>query len=322
MPNIAISYRRADSSAIAGRIFDRLVAQYGMEAVFMDIDNVPFGVDFRKHIQDTLRQIQVLIVIVGPNWSGALGTRTARIQNETDPVRVEVETALERGIPLVPVLVDGAKMPSETEVPKSLNDFAFLNAAEVATGRNFHTDMDRLIGAIDGILVANPNSPTSDSLAWKSRTSTSDSARTETAALESEVKSPAGWSSYVMRYFVLPVLVLVIAHHLIINSFDLSTVYLRIAAIVIPLFFGFLLFWQDQGSHRLAIALGAGLGLVAVTGMTVLEGLNSGDSIMPATRFEWKENVEYWVSIALSFFAGSMLARVFVALLWKTRGRF
>src|SRR5579862_6125194 len=70
MPRIAISYRRADSSAIAGRICDALLAQYGKESVFMDIDDIPFGIDFRSHIQDVLQRTEVLIAVIGPNWLG------------------------------------------------------------------------------------------------------------------------------------------------------------------------------------------------------------------------------------------------------------
>src|SRR5450631_403018 len=149
MPKIAISYRRSDSSAITGRIFDRLAAHYGKESVFMDVDNIPFGTDFRSHIRAVLEETQVLIVVIGPHWLGADAAGTVRMSQDTDPVRAEIEAALARNLPLIPVLVDGAKMPGSAELPASFNDFAYLNAAEVATGRDFHPHLDRLIGAID-----------------------------------------------------------------------------------------------------------------------------------------------------------------------------
>src|ERR1700681_575386 len=154
MPKLAISYRRSDSSAITGRIFDRLAARYGKESVFMDIDNIPFGADFRAHIQAVLREAEVLIIVIGPRWLGADAAGTVRISQESDPVRAEIEAALARSMPLIPVLVDGARMPSSAELPASFNEFAFLNAAEVATGRDFHHHLDRLIGAIDRAVAA------------------------------------------------------------------------------------------------------------------------------------------------------------------------
>ena len=70
MAKIIISYRRADSNAITGRIFDRLVARYGRDAVFRDIDNIPAGVDFRVHIADAVRDSDIMLAIVGPKWAG------------------------------------------------------------------------------------------------------------------------------------------------------------------------------------------------------------------------------------------------------------
>ncbi|HVV60528.1 MAG TPA: toll/interleukin-1 receptor domain-containing protein [Pseudolabrys sp.] len=153
MSKVIISYRRSDSAAIAGRIRDRLVARYGEDSIFMDIENIPFGSDFRTHIRDTLLQSDVLISIVGPKWLGRAKGGGGRMAAETDPVRIEIETALQGRIPLIPVLVNGARMPDAGDIPESLKDFAFLNAAEVDTGRDFHQHMDRLIQAIDGIII-------------------------------------------------------------------------------------------------------------------------------------------------------------------------
>jgi len=110
MPKIAISYRRADSEAMTGRIFDRLIAHYGKDAIFRDIDDIPPGIDFRVHINQTLLKTNILLAIVGPQWLGMASDGGAdRIQEETDPVRVEVETALRRRVPLIPVAVLGAE---------------------------------------------------------------------------------------------------------------------------------------------------------------------------------------------------------------------
>ena len=162
MPKIAISYRRADSEAMTGRIFDRLIAHYGKEAIFRDIDDIPPGIDFRVHINQTLLKTHILLAIVGPQWLGMASDGSAdRIQEESDPVRVEVETALRRRVPLIPVLIGSTKMPSSDLLPPSLKDFAFRNAVKVDTGQDFDYHMDRLIRSMDAILEQAPKSPPS-----------------------------------------------------------------------------------------------------------------------------------------------------------------
>jgi nudix-type nucleoside diphosphatase (YffH/AdpP family) len=148
MPKIAISYRRTDSD-VTGRIFDRLVQRYGRNSIFRDIDDIPFGIDFRKVVNDALQGTDALIAIVGPNWRGARTFGAARINEANDPVRIEVEAAIQRDIPLIPVLIGGAVMPKPTELPNTLRDFAFRNAANVDSGRNFETDVERLMSSMD-----------------------------------------------------------------------------------------------------------------------------------------------------------------------------
>src|SRR5580693_4462717 len=70
MSKITVSYRRNDSDAITGRIFDRLVAHYGPDTVFRDIDNIPPGIDYRRYINDALATTDILLAIVGPQWAG------------------------------------------------------------------------------------------------------------------------------------------------------------------------------------------------------------------------------------------------------------
>ena len=131
MPKIILSYRRSDSDAIAGRIRDNLALYYGNESVFIDVDNIPFGIDFREHIRKAFGEHDLMLAIVGNKWTGARKGGRTRIQEETDPVRVEVEMALERRMPLIPVLVEGARMPKAEELPEPLKDFSFRNAAEI-----------------------------------------------------------------------------------------------------------------------------------------------------------------------------------------------
>src|SRR6185295_6796757 len=132
VPNILISYRREDSDAIAGRIRDRVAGQYGESRIFMDIDSIPFGLGFRKQVQNALMRNDIVLAIIGPKWLGATRGGVARIADETDPVRIEVETALKRGIPVIPVLVNKAIMPKPGDLPEGLKELSFLNAAEVS----------------------------------------------------------------------------------------------------------------------------------------------------------------------------------------------
>ena len=150
-PKIVVSYRRSDS-AMAGRIFDRLVQHFGKSNLFIDIDNVPFGVDFRKHIDDALQTSDLLIAIVGHNWLGTQADGKSRMANAADPVRVELETALRRELIVLPVLLDGASMPDPAELPDSIRDFAYRNALEVEAGRDFNVHIERLIKAIEQTL--------------------------------------------------------------------------------------------------------------------------------------------------------------------------
>jgi len=117
MPKIIVSYRRSDSQAMAGRIYDRLSAHYGDESVFMDIDKIPFGTDFREHIRKVLLDGDILLAVIGPNWLGKTADGGSRISDDADPVRVEIETALRQKTTVIPILVDGAAMPSSAPVP-------------------------------------------------------------------------------------------------------------------------------------------------------------------------------------------------------------
>jgi TolB-like protein len=160
MPKIIISYRRRDSEAITGRIFDRLIAHYGKDAVFRDIDNIPPGIDFRSHIADALAHSDILLAIVGPNWGGRRGRAgRARIDDEDDLVRIEVETALVRGIPIIPVLLGSTKMPSADHVPGGVKEFVFRQAVRVDPGRDFEHHLDGLTREIDRILGVSSEVP-------------------------------------------------------------------------------------------------------------------------------------------------------------------
>jgi hypothetical protein len=159
---ILISYRRADSEAIAGRIRDQLAGRYGEDSVFMDVDNIPFGSDFRERIKVALTESDVLIAIVGTQWLGAGESGHCRINDDTDLVRVEIETALQECVPVIPLVIGTAKMPDALQLPDSLKKFAFINAAPIDIGRDFHQDMERLFRVLDGAAKSTGALPSSD----------------------------------------------------------------------------------------------------------------------------------------------------------------
>jgi hypothetical protein len=153
MPRITISYRRSDSAGTTGRIYDRLANHYGRDSVFVDIDAIPFGVDFREHIDDALKKTEFLLVVIGPEWLGPREDGSKRIHDENDPVRVEVETALRNAVKVVPLLVDGATMPTPSALPEQLRKLSFLNAAEISSNRDFDHHINRLINFLDNVTV-------------------------------------------------------------------------------------------------------------------------------------------------------------------------
>jgi hypothetical protein len=142
---IILSYRREDSAGVTGRIFDRLVQEFGTDRVFMDIDSMPAGVDFHDHLQEILADCGALVVVVGKSWRSQRKGQPARIMDPDDWVRIEVETALDRGIPVVPLLIDGASLPTREQLPESLWPLLRRNALPVDSGRDFHAQLTRLV---------------------------------------------------------------------------------------------------------------------------------------------------------------------------------
>jgi len=141
MRAVFLSYRRDDTQTVTGFIYRELIAPdgFGPDGVFMDIDDIPPGIDFREVIDETVGQCRFFLAVIGPRWV------SPRLQHPGDFVRLEIEAALKRGIPLVPVLVDGATMPKPEDLPESLRPLVFLNAHTLRPGRQFAADIDQLV---------------------------------------------------------------------------------------------------------------------------------------------------------------------------------
>ena len=146
---IFISYRRIDTSYAAGRIYDRLAAHFGEDAIFMDVEVIEGGLDFVKVLEDAVQSCDVLIALIGKQW---LSTKdeggNRRLDNPEDFVRIEIATALSRDIRVIPVLVDGIGMPRSTELPENLKPLARRNALQV-NHHSFNPDVYRLIAHIE-----------------------------------------------------------------------------------------------------------------------------------------------------------------------------
>ena len=157
MPGLFISYRRSDSEAYAGRLYDRLAAEFGKNRVFKDVDSIPVGADFRTHLHAIIAECEAVLAIVGTHWVDARDERNVRrLENGDDFVRIELEMALARGVPVIPVLVSGATMPSEAQLPASLAAFAYRQATQVRPDPDFHRDVDRLLASLPPMAPVGP----------------------------------------------------------------------------------------------------------------------------------------------------------------------
>jgi formylglycine-generating enzyme required for sulfatase activity len=157
MSKIFLSYRRDDSADATGRLYDRLAAHYSGENIFRDVDTIPLGVDFRTHLHEAVGRCGVLLAIIGRQWlsvTHSAGQR--RLDDPRDFVRIEIEAALQRNIPVIPVLVQGATMPVVEDLPPSLQLLAFRNGIAVRPDPDFHRDVDRLIQYLDRLFTATP----------------------------------------------------------------------------------------------------------------------------------------------------------------------
>jgi Tol biopolymer transport system component len=158
LSGIFISYRRSDNPDAVGRIYDRLVSEFGKERVFKDVDSIPLGQDFRGHLNNIIADCSAVLAVVGPRWSDTrndAGQR--RLEDPDDFVRIELEAALARSVPVVPVLVGNAVMPGSAELPSTLTELAYRQSIQVRPDPDFHNDATRLVSALQVIL--DPSAP-------------------------------------------------------------------------------------------------------------------------------------------------------------------
>src|SRR5215467_2804787 len=146
---IFISYRREDAGYPAGWLYDVLVSHFGADRVFKDVDSIEPGDDFAEVIGAAVGSCSVLLAVIGVGWLAAAdddGRR--RLDDPSDLVRLEIETALQRGIRVIPVLVAGARIPRRAELPASLDVLAGRQAVELSYAR-FSADLNALIKVVN-----------------------------------------------------------------------------------------------------------------------------------------------------------------------------
>ena len=153
---IFISYRRDDAAGYARAVYAELAREFGAERVFIDVDDIAAGQSFDKVIRREVGAAQVLLVLIGNRWLGERDGAPQRIHDVDDFVRIEVATGLARGMRVIPLLLDGAAMPSEAQLPEPLRPLARRNALELDNAR-FSADMARLTttlrAAMAGVLL-------------------------------------------------------------------------------------------------------------------------------------------------------------------------
>ena len=154
---IFISYRREDSAGHSGRLHDSLQAHFGPENVFMDLDDIDSGQNFAEAIQSAIRSSDVVLAIIGKEWLTCSSGGTRRIDMPTDFVRTEIGMALAHGVPVIPVLVQGAPMPLAPSLPEPLKQLASHDAHDLSDER-WSYDVGRLIDATEKLAGRRPPS--------------------------------------------------------------------------------------------------------------------------------------------------------------------
>ena len=136
MDPVFISYRRGDSEGQARALSKALEEHVGKGSVFMDVDSIALGRDFRQVLRERLDTCGLMLVLIGPNWLDAKDPEgERRLDKPDDYVRMEIAAALKRDIPLTPVLLQGASIPAQQRLPKDLKDLVFRNAFELSHAR-------------------------------------------------------------------------------------------------------------------------------------------------------------------------------------------
>ena len=149
---IFLSYRREETAQAAGRLSDRLKERFGAERVFIDVESIGLGLDFVEVITKAVGSCDLLLALIGNEWlTSAEDQGRRRLDDDHDYVRIEIEAALQRNVRVVPVLIDGARMPRTEELPPSLHALVRRQALKL-NHEDFGTQASRLIEEVAPLL--------------------------------------------------------------------------------------------------------------------------------------------------------------------------
>lgn len=148
MARIFISYRREGGSGFAGRLAEDLERRFGANEVFRDVEDIASGEDFVERLDSALRSCRVLLAVLDKTWLSASNSGGRRLDDPKDFVRTEIATALRNGVRVIPVLVEGATMPSEQDLPSNIKSLARRQAHELSDLR-WDYDIDKLASTIE-----------------------------------------------------------------------------------------------------------------------------------------------------------------------------
>ncbi|MGA3307315.1 MAG: UDP-3-O-acyl-N-acetylglucosamine deacetylase [Xanthobacteraceae bacterium] len=160
MYKIFICYRRQDSAGYAGRVYDRLEREFGNDLLFIDVASMPLGVSFVKILRDEVAKCDVLLAVIGQQWINATDTNGNRLLDDpNDWVRIEIRAALDRDIPVIPILLEGTEIPKTHQLPPDIQELSLRNGLNVHHS-SFHADMDRLIRGLKSLSRGASSHPT------------------------------------------------------------------------------------------------------------------------------------------------------------------
>ncbi len=189
MAKIFISYRRAHDGFLVLNLSEKLRHHFGEDSVFLDFDTIPLGADFVEYIGNEVGRCDILLAIISEQWAGATDKEgNKRLEQEGDYVRIEIEAALNRDIPVIPVLVGEAYMPPAADLPATIQSIVRRNAIKIRADSEFHHYIERLIRGLELHFKAKenpqPETPAKESApkpktraTWKERPQSKESER-------------------------------------------------------------------------------------------------------------------------------------------------
>lgn len=207
---VFISYRREDSAGFAGRIYDRLVSRLESGRVFFDVDNIEPGLDFVKVLADRVGDCDALVAIIGEEWlTSAYNEHERRLDDPHDFVRIEIEAALQRDIRVIPVLINGARMPRPADLPDSLKPLVRRQAIEISHTR-FDSDSERLTRAVQRALEDQaPSTPAPEPATAAASVIEQQKQAEESPATSLRSEQKAGLASGKIKYAAIAIVALI-----------------------------------------------------------------------------------------------------------------